>query len=608
MCPSISQLRGWHLDGLAAAGAQARDNVRSIDESLDKAERAIANAPNWFGQTHDAATARIEQEVDHGRELCNVFNQISDNAEDAARDLDSLRSFVLGKVDEAVGRGFTVSDTGEVTHPDSERAEDAEQYQSAIQSGLDEVDRLDTSYGQALRTYAKDLAAMVHGQPDVTLPSGERIDPDALVDRMAAITPDERAALLAALDPETLHALVIADPQQLGNMDGVPFDMRVASNEINIRNALNDELQKVPPDQARVDQLNAMLGTIDDPLTPVSDQVDRQFVGFSPEGNGRMIEMIDSIQPGVNGVGVVVPGTNTNLNGSSSNHKSALALADQSNSPILLYVGGDFPQGLDKASDETYARDMAPKLVDFGHEIDREVARSAAGTPVTYIGHSYGGAIVGTAEQLGLRADRIVHASSAGTGIYTAPYENPNPDVQRFSLTAPGDPIGAIQSLPRDTGIAPMGLPENTDGQVGNPLGGLPAATDPDNIPGVVRLDTGYYGSAFNDHSPGEIIVGTDGHGQYWDDPNSTAFQNMAGVIAGGDVSQYVDRGIETNAVDINVGDAGNLDEELWDQADAAASQKAAEYIPFTPDEWEDPWGGVRVTDNPHIGEGYDVK
>lgn len=608
MRPSISQLRGWNLDGLAAAGAQARDNVRSIDESLDKAERAIANAPNWFGQTHDAATARIEQEVDHGRELCSVFNQISDNAEDAARDLGSLRSFVLGNVDEAVGRGFTVSDTGEVTHPDSERAEDAEQYQSAIQSGLDEVDRLDTSYGQALRTSAKDLAAMVHGQPDVTLPSGERIDPDALVDRMAAMTPDERAALLVTLDPETLHALVIADPQQLGNMDGVPFDMRVASNEINIRNALTDELQKVPPDQARVDQLYAMLGTIDDPLTPVSDQVDRQFVGFSPEGNGRMIEMIGSIQPGVNGVGVVVPGTNTNLNGSSSNHKSALALADQSNSPILLYVGGDFPQGLDKASDETYARDMAPKLVDFGHEIDREVARSAAGTPVTYIGHSYGGAIVGTAEQLGLRADRIVHASSAGTGIYTAPYENPNPDVQRFSLTAPGDPIGAIQSLPRDTGIAPMGLPENTDGQVGNPLGGLPAATDPDNIPGVVRLDTGYYGSEFNDHSPGEIIVGTDGHGQYWDDPNSTAFQNMAGVIAGGDVSQYVDRGIETNAVDINVGDAGNLDEELWDQADAAASQKAAEYIPFTPDEWEDPWGGVRVTDNPHSGERYDVK
>lgn len=114
--------------------------------------------------------------------------------------------------------------------------------------------------------------------------------------------------------------------------------------------------------------------------------VDRKYVMFSTEGNGRMIEMIGDIKPGVRGVGVIVPGTNTNLNGSGSNHESAVKLAKESGSPIFLYLGGDFPQGLDKAADPSYAAAMAPKLVDFGHEVDRAVGQNAPGTPVTYVG------------------------------------------------------------------------------------------------------------------------------------------------------------------------------------------------------------------------------
>lgn len=113
---------------------------------------------------------------------------------------------------------------------------------------------------------------------------------------------------------------------------------------------------------------------------------------------------------------------------------------------------------------------MAPKLVDFGHEVDRAVGQNAPGTPVTYVGHSYGGAIVGTAEQMGLRADRILHASSAGTGILPGGYTDPNPNVQRYSMTAPGDPIAIVQSLPRDVRLSDVpgvdqipGIPHNVE-------------------------------------------------------------------------------------------------------------------------------------------------
>jgi len=623
MRPTISQLRGWNLDALGKAADTARDNARTLDASLDACDRVFNDATGWFGKTHDAAKIKVDQELDHGREIRNVLNRISDDAEDAARTLKHAKEFTLQDVDAAVSEGFTVTDTGEVSHQDAKKAQAAADHQRRIQSGLDELARLDDIYGKKLQEAANDLESMRDGHQDVTLQSGEKADPDALVDRVAKMSPDERAAFMATLSPETVDAMVIANPEVMGNKDGIPFETRIAANEINIRNALSDELHKQPPDQARVNQLQDMLKPMQDPLVtrpadagPRDYSVDRKYVMFSTEGNGRMIEMIGDIKPGIKGVGVIVPGTNTNLNGSGSNHESALKLAKESGSPIFLYLGGDFPQGLDKAADPSYAAAMAPKLVDFGHEVDRAVGQNAPGTPVTYVGHSYGGAIVGTAEQMGLRADRILHASSAGTGVLPGGYTDPNPNVQRYSMTAPGDPIALVQSLPRDMRLSDIpgvdqipGIPHSVDGRIGNPLGGLPSATDPDKIPGVTRLDTGYYGE-FGKH-PNQVIVGPDGHGSYWDDPNSDAFHNIAAVIGGGEATAYVERGIETNYVDIKVGDDGNFRAEAWDQARAGAAPKVPD-LPWddqgTIDRRHHPWDNPRVTDHPEHGQKIQVK
>jgi hypothetical protein len=549
------------------------------------------------------------------------------------RTLQFAKDFVIREVDLATGQGFTVSPTGEVAHPDAEKAEDADHIEHSIQSGLDEVDRLDTMYGTPLRDAAGDLAAMKEGQPDVTMPNGQRADPDEVVDLLGRMpSADERAAFLAGMNPDDVQALVTANPEAMGNMNGVPFDTRIDANEINVRNALTDELQKTEPDQSRVDQLQKMLTPIPDPLatrpagaSPTDFLVDRKFVMFSTEGNGRMIEMVGDIRPGIHGAGVIVPGTNTNLNGSSSNHDAAVELAKQSGSPIFLYMEGDFPQGLDKATDASYAADMAPKLVDFGHEIDRAIEHGAPGTKVTYIGHSYGGSIVGSAEQEGLRADRIVHASSAGTGIHSTEWHNPNPNVERFSMTAPGDPIGISQSTDRNVNLsgipgiaaAEQWIPHTVDGNTGNPHGGHPLGGDPDEIPGVTRLDTGYYGSddKGDAYDAGQIVFGPDGHGKYWDDPSSTAFQNMAGVISGGEVHGYVERGIEANNVDIDLGDTGNFEDEAFDFANAEAGKavSGADILPGPlrlPEfgGYEDPYGNPTVTDRPELGPKIDVK
>lgn len=618
MRPTITQLDGWNLDGLHRAADAARANADVVSASVDDCSRAVSATGSWHGQTRDAAGRRIDEEVDHGYEVRTVLLRIADDAEDAFLGLKHARTYVLDQRNLAVGQGFSVAPDGRVSHPDPEKEGAAGVFQLNLFGGLDEIERLDNQFGTRLKESLADLTAIRDGQPDITLADGTIRDPDAVAIQLASMSADERASFLAGLSPEAQRQLVIAAPEKLGNLNGVPFVMRIEANEITVRNALTAEKAKPNRDESRVKQLEAMLAPIPNPegtgtlgtapastgdtATPRLDMVDRKFVMFSTEGNGRMIEMIGDMKAGSPGVGVYVPGTSTNLNGSGSNHVAAWNLADQTGGPIFLYMEGDFPQSLtsltDGAPSPKFGADMAPKLVDFGREVDREVASSAPGTPVSYVGHSYGGSIVGSAEQLGLRADRILHASSAGTGVFDTGWNNPNPNVQRYSMTAPGDLIGVVQSYPERGLTIPGGIRLPGNPHASDELGG-----DPDEAPGVVRLDTGYYSDRSSDH-PGEVVFGTDGHGQYWDDPGSTAFQNIVGVIEGSSATAYIERGIETSFVDIGLGDNGNGAKESFDAGKAAAAQRAAAALGID----IDPYAGPSVTDNPDPGAKVDIR
>ncbi|MBF6183219.1 MotE family protein [Nocardia otitidiscaviarum] len=626
MRPTIPQVRSWRVGGdilptLKTAAEKALTNATELYNSLSDCSRVVDQASGWYGHTRDAAYERTGQEVDHGYEVRNLLLQLHDDALDAHREFGTAVEYVIKQVELAEGDGCTVMPSGAVIHPDTDDQDIQDKagvYRLNIIAGLDEIERIDGLYGPRLRGTQQMLASIVDGQPDVTTPDGSRMDPDAVVTLLAGMTPDQRAAYLAGMSPEDVRQLVIANPEQLGNMNGVPFDTRIAANEINIRNALYEEQHKPNPDQARISQLEKMLAPIPNPAvttdlgmksdssaSPVDDMVDRKFVMFDPNGNGRMIEMIGDMNPGVSGAGVYVPGTTTNLNGSETNHNAAWNIASRTGGPMFLYMEGDFPQSLadpsDGAPSPIYAKEMAPMLVDFGREVDREVALRAPGTPVSYVAHSYGGSILGTAEQLGLRADRVLYSSSAGTGIYDMPWNNANPDVQRFSQTAPADPIGIIQSYPRDS-IAPQLAP------FGNPHAGMPLGGDPDEIPGVTRLDTGYYGEDAEKagHEPGEVVFGTDGHGKYWDDPSSTAFKNIVGVIAGTEATEYVERGIETDLVDVGLGDDGDGAKEVFDATKAAVTAGALNSLPGVDN--VDPYADPHVTDNPQLGPRIEVR
>jgi hypothetical protein len=314
---------------------------------------------------------------------------------------------------------------------------------------------------------------------------------DRISDQIVAMTPAQRERLIAEF------------PRQVGNTDGVPWDMRVAANRTNVAQAIVDGLDD-PAAQKRTALYRGLLGEIDDPAA-TGHRVDRQILGFDP-ARSSLIELNGRLST-AKSVAVLVPGLNTTIEASAANTTTARRFVSATRGDVatITYLGGPFPRGspvtgLVDAADPRYALDMAPRLVAFSEDVDRTVD-----VPVTYIGHSYGGSIVGTAEALGLSADRVLYVAAAGAGVGVddpSDWHDRNPDVLRFSMTAPGDFIEAVQGIP-----------------------GGPHGADTDPMPGVIRLATGHY-------DDGRLMAGPQAHSDVLNWP-SDAWRNILAVITG---------------------------------------------------------------------------
>jgi hypothetical protein len=205
---------------------------------------------------------------------------------------------------------------------------------------------------------------------------------------------------------------------------------------------------------------------------------------------------------------VLVPGLNTTFGGSADDVATARRFVAGSGGDVAMisYLGGHFPTGpllagIADAADPHHALQMAPRLVAFSEDVERR----AGAIPVTYLGHSYGGSILGTAENFGLTADRVVYVEAAGAGVGVhdpSDWHNRNPAVLRFSMTAPGDPIGLVQGIP----FGPHGA-------------------DPDQMPGVIHLDTGR-------RLTGASMAGPSAHSDVINE-QSDAWHNILAVITG---------------------------------------------------------------------------
>ncbi|WP_188037349.1 alpha/beta hydrolase [Actinotalea sp. JY-7885] len=268
------------------------------------------------------------------------------------------------------------------------------------------------------------------------------------------------------------------------------------------------------------------LAAAEERLGHALDPLHRQLLTFA-NGRSQMFVHTDlhsAGELGGRGIWSLLGGTGTNETKMPGQYDRAMTFVEaaepRGSLAVITYLGGPMPQSITAdAPHSHYALDQAGALRDFVAGVERP-----EGVPLTVVGHSYGGSVVGAAEAAGMVADRILHVESAGAGpnVFNV-QDNADPSTPRYSMTAPGDAIGATQGL-----------------QAG-PFG---HGADPDLLDGVVRLETGRIDA--DDPNSG-IVQGLASHSAVFN-RGTTAWENVLAVMTGGEATMYTEPDMHMSA------------------------------------------------------------
>jgi alpha/beta hydrolase family protein len=498
---TVAQAEAWNPDALHDTADDWDAAATELRTRVDGVVRAIEGSRDfWTGSAAEAARGHGASIAADGAIATRCLITAAVAARDGAMRIGSARSDVIAL--SAHSSPLLTPMTGGSAHVAAELLD------GQVETALDRLAAADVDAAADI-TEALNPA---HAPKTPTTPAGAWPVPMAdIVAGWSAIGQDRIASQIDAMTPEQRQRLIDDFPKQVGNTDGVPWDMRIAANRTNLAQAIADERRDNGPGaQRRIALYQDLLTEVDDP-TRSGRRVDRQILAFDPE-RASLIELNGNLAT-AKSVAVVVPGMNTTITDSAANTTTARRFVSATRGEVaaITYLGGAFPRGdniaagVARAADPRYALDMAPRLVAFSEDVDRTVDATGRDIPVTYIGHSYGGSIMGTAEVFGLTADRTLYLAAAGAGVGVddpSDWHNRNPDVLRFSMTAPGDLIEAVQ---------------------GNPAS--PHGADPDEMPGVIRLDTG-------DYDDGRPMAGPRAHTDIVNAP-SDSWRNILAVITG---------------------------------------------------------------------------
>jgi hypothetical protein len=472
--PSLGQAAAWRPDALRRLADSWEETSRVIHDGAAVASRT---SPPWSGASGDAARRNADAIAAQGDAVARALVLAAVAARDGADQMAQAQADVSARVEAAHATGFVVADDGSVVP-------DAPSPLLIMLSGND-----------------AGIAAAMLGVRSAEL---SRQITDAL-DRLGAADDDAARDIREALESVTRSPDIT-----LGNTNGAPWEVRIAANRTNIAQAIVERLgDREASDRATF--YRGLLGEIDDPAGG-GHRIDRKILAFDPSRDS-LVELNGDLAVATS-VAVLIPGMNTTIEGSAGDTSSARQFVSATRGQVaaITYLGGSFPAdrtvvgALAEAASPRFAMDMAPRLAAFSRDVDAKVDATGRQIAVTYVGHSYGGSILGTAEALGLTADRTLYAAAAGAGFgVDGPddWHNRNPGVLRFSMTAPADPIQLVQGIP-----------------------GGPHGADPDEMPGVIHLATGRY-------DDGRLMAGPAAHTDVLSVAGSDAWRNVLAVITG---------------------------------------------------------------------------
>jgi Alpha/beta hydrolase len=294
-----------------------------------------------------------------------------------------------------------------------------------------------------------------------------------------AATPVERAAWWARLTREQREQYLAVYPDVIGNLDGIPADIRDRANRDNLR-LLIGKLAGRHDDRSRT-QL-AGLREIDRALG-AGGEPPMYLLGIGDEGNGRAIVSYGNPDTARN-VSAYVPGLGTALDRefATNDLKRArdTALGARGYDPSaasIVWLGYDAPQGADvggiadaEKGGVAY-RDFMGGLVATNQHVNAHF---------TAIGHSYGSRTVGAATQHagGIPGvDDIILVGSPGVGVDKAEDLGVGKD-HVFVGAAQNDLVTKLPSKTQVWAASAAGIAMGPLGPVGALIGG--EAADPE--------------------------------------------------------------------------------------------------------------------------------
>lgn len=273
--------------------------------------------------------------------------------------------------------------------------------------------------------------------------------------RTAHLPPAERAtAIRDYFDQLSAHAaawLVTHRPDAVGDLDGVPEQLRYDANRLRIATALADTERLLTrtdfTDQQRreLEQRQRHLADFLSPRVGRDGERPRQFLLFDPAGLGRAAEVIGGTLEGAEHVAVLVPGMTSRLvpyfRSMVRNAEALVAAADQRQGEKLVVIAllnSRAPQTPLEVLSPSWAAAAAPELDVFirGQRLRDEQT-------VTVFAHSYGSVVAGYAagDDDGLPVDNMVVLGSPGMGAHvrTARDLHLNPGGRVYAAGALGD-------------------------------------------------------------------------------------------------------------------------------------------------------------------------
>ncbi|MFJ2187707.1 alpha/beta hydrolase [Kitasatospora sp. NPDC087861] len=417
----------------------------------------------WSGPAAAAAIPVLDGVTGKLGAAATELHCIAAELRDCADSLTLAQGKLRQALADAQAKGMSVGDDGAVSWPpasspfqstdwEAKQKAAAEDIGKRIGAALAEAARVDQGLAGELRKYTSHatdksgLDARTASADVYLLQFGEAANPSWQLNMPGKdATPTDVNSWWKGLGPDGQQWFLSHHPEVLGNLDGVPAQVRDQVNRAHLNSLMDDVMRKhkdhVPltPDEKDLYDLYGpivkRLGA--DGADPERPQV--FLLGLGSEGKGRAILSYGNPDTATN-ISAYVPGITTdtaslgtegNVHDGTNEAENALSLYRSASRKApaghsvasVVWLGYD-PPGADLGAASTKAgKDGAPAYAKFLSGV-RASHEGAQPPHITAIGHSYGSYLVGQATGLATRPgshdappDDVVFLGSPGVGV-----------------------------------------------------------------------------------------------------------------------------------------------------------------------------------------------